>query len=276
MGKTKDIHIIDIGDTVTLNVDKENRAWGYNPGTDGSRVKIVAWSEIAYGRTCGYGKPGIYHNKCYADVQFEDGRIENIGTFHLEPLYKHHRFERFADRRNETPLRDLPETRMWEGDRVRFEAWGKVQHGYVHHIEYLSMDDKRDNGTPWPFYNVQLDSGGSTSCEDGQLTLLTRGNPWRRAHGEPMIFVSIEEEAKFYQSQGEAEEHKNPASGNYGWTIEEALAYIAEGKAHGVYNSYGGGYNITDHYGCTPVVVTFKNEDFGKRIAQATLQYAKR
>jgi len=282
--------LIEVGDVVVLDVCKENRDWGYNPGPDGTRAEVVSFGEIDYGRGSSFGrKPGIYVNRCWLDIRFlegdKKGEVVCLGTFHLAPedLEKYERLtkerqERFTRLREQGDesgftadkefLRELPDTLFYERDLVRFIGghWeGKA--GYICKIDYKEMEATRDDGSPWPFYNVQLDEGGMVSAEERHISLVERGNIWKEFHGETVVFESLEEEAAYHKMMGRAREIRNPKDDLYSFTKDEALDAIAAGLGHAIAvgsGLFGGDMRTSVH--------RFDDEELGSRIASETLK----
>lgn len=69
---------LNVGDIVYLDILKDNRDWGYNPGPDGTKCEIVS-----YDCESAFGGP----NKYWPTVRFLDGErrgeTERILTLHL-------------------------------------------------------------------------------------------------------------------------------------------------------------------------------------------------
>ena len=165
---------------------------------------------------------------------------------------------------------DLPETPFWEGDIVAFRDkvvmksdGGHVQNYDCHTV--VSHKYLQDGGiecwiaTP---ERVEIRVG---SPDD--LVLMSRGNLWKLDHGEPMIFASIEEETKFYQSIGMSQKLTHPSE-LPPWTSEEfgmetALSIVRRGFADEI--------KLKDKKLMTFVVIKYDNEELGKRIRALTL-----
>lgn len=270
---------LDIGDIVALNVDKENREWGFNPGPDGQRGIVIELGTITYGRTSNYGKePGLYENRSWGKVRFFDGLGETdlISGCHLTTIEEgcNHR-KGYAGAK----ICDLPETPIWEGDIVRLP--GESREGW-HPVDPMLSKDPMDHwlvqGINWGWstnengYSMRF----STRFEGGYLghgafrtentELIRRGRVWKWYHGEPINWISLEDEASFHYLLRLTEEVRNPRTNIYSWTKDECLAAIRDNIAHGmsVGNGLFGG-------GLQPSAVKFKDEGLGERVRQATL-----
>lgn len=261
---------IQPGDKVKIKVLAENREWGYDPAPDGTVVILKEFGEIAYGRTNGHTPPGIYVNRCWADVELPDGKVEHISTMHLEPMNKDEDFGRFMPHSPDADkISDLPHTKFWEDDIVEMD-WGNAgrpERGYICRVNYERMNHKRNNGNPWPFYDVQrIPAGGQSAYEETELKLISRGNVWKYYHDEPLTFADLKEEANFAKKLGKTDGVLNPTSGDYSWTKDEVLAAIKAGAVHGLLVEGG-------MFGSGPITraMRFHDEDLGRRIAAATL-----
>ena len=169
---------------------------------------------------------------------------------------------------------DLPETPFWEGDIVAFRDkvvmksdGGHVQNYDCHTV--LRHKYLQDGGiecwiaTP---ERVEIRVG---SPDD--LVLMSRGNLWKLDHGEPMIFTSINDEAKFYQSLGMSQKvirthspySSLPPCGPEEWGMEAALSLILEGNADEM--------KLKNKKPMTFVVIKYDNEKFGCRMRAHTL-----
>ena len=165
---------------------------------------------------------------------------------------------------------DLPETPFWEGDIVAFrdkvvmksdgghvqnyDCHTVVSHKYLQdgHIEcWIASRERVETRIDFP----------------EKITLIHRGNLWKMDHGEPMIFASIEEETKFYQSIGMSQKLTHPSE-LPPWTSEEfgmetALSIVRRGFADEI--------KLKDKKLMTFVVIKYDNEELGKRIRALTL-----
>ena len=235
-----------IGDRIIVEIDEETMAWGFRPCENGLHGVIIKFEEIVFGRTEGCVKrPGVYENNHYFTVRLDDGREVDLGRHHVvseDPAV--------ADRpwlADPKFLRDLPETRFWEGDLVRCtdKPQGILR---VEHIGYESQEYTiKRVGTDLVRHDVREEN----------LALVSRGNLWKHAHGEPLKFDSLAMEANFFYVIGEAEQVRNPRTGNYHWEREEILQGIREGFGHYIV----GGDSL----------FKYNDKDLGERLSEATL-----
>ena len=274
------------GDLVTITIPKENREWGYNPCPAGETLaKVLGYSEIHHGRIEGRrGKPGVYINKFWLRLLLPppDSREITEASCRLELVDEEEYARRLAaymrtlenpNQCQEEPLRDLPETPFWEMDWV----WAKEgpmppkvypQLMQVVGIDYHCLNAKRNDGSKFPAYRISsgMGAGWTTSANEDGMSLAERGPVWRYAHGEPVSFPSLEEEAQFFSLIGETEEVRNPQDNLYHWTKEEVLEAIRGGIAHGftvAKGFFGVGLYIS--------AKRFDNAELGARVAAATL-----
>jgi len=217
-----------VGTTVVIDLDKGERGWANKDIQHGSVVKVVEYSRIHYGRTCGHDKGGLYENDSYAVVENDKGSRFQIWTPLLAAIDG---VSEMMDKRSKEERRigDLPDTKFWEMD-IALDQKGNVL--TIHHISYEEIGRKRNDGvTPMPIYAGQSKEGGYSYFQDDQLTLVERGNVWKRAHGEEMAFASTKEEIDFYILVGDIQYLKNPrlTTGQYHWPQLDALEAIRDG-----------------------------------------------
>jgi len=282
--------LINIGDKVIVTIEKDAREWGYNPCPDGTKAKVISFAEIDYGRLQTFGKkPGVYVNRSWVKICLEMGKeyLEWSGRLELssQKEYKK-RLAAFRRLQKENPdgwrkdefIRDLPETPFWEGDIVRVEegigsGWNDREDPTIFQItgiEYNCLGQRTDNGSEWPAYRVSdtISAGWHVSIRADQMKLIERGPVWKHYHNEPIQFESLAEEAQFFSRLGHTDEVRNPKTGLYRWwTKDEVLEAIREGIAHG-FSMSNGLFGMEP----SPYAITFRNEELGKRVAQATLE----
>jgi len=286
--------LMRIGDEVAITIPQEDRKWGYNPCPDETKATILGFSEIHYGRLGNFGlKSGVYVNRSWVKVRLPDGKeyYEFSGRLKLTDKADHKRrlvaFRKFQQEqpdnwRSEEFLRELPETPFWEGDFVRTHGRSAVTSVYsemppdrdpdvfqIIGIDYGYLTEKTQIGTKYPAYRISsnLGSGWSTSASEDNMVLVERGPVWKFFHDEPITFGDIKEEAEFFESIGHTEEVRNPDNGLYRWTKEEVLKAIKSGLVHGFWvddTPFGSELGIR--------AKRFKDEDLGRRVAQATLE----
>lgn len=278
--------LLRVGDEVTITIPKEKRSWDYNPCPDGTRGRILRFSETYYGRLRNTGlEPGIYVNRAYVQLRLEDGRWHWENASHFTSVDTAAYDERLAAHLAQVAstgqlpapkfLRPLPETPVWEGDFVRIKGVSLAEYGYkpqhpygpdvwqVKTIHYWALEDKTG-----PNYDVSggLWEGMQMSVNAGQMTLVERGPVWKQFHGGALTFDSLAEEARFFAALGHTTEVAKP-DGLYDWTLDEAIRAIEQGRAHGL--SVRGEFLVAD--GGTISVQRFRDEELGARVAKATL-----
>lgn len=276
-----------IGDKIVVNVNQESRSWGFKAPADGATGTIVKFREIAYARVGNYcKKPGIYENRCYCEVRMDTGETVSLGSHHYEFPDDDEVERRYAAIRTNPDdprfakkfIRELPETKLWEGDVVRVRSRGRVydtEYGkpiVVRRIDYNCINSTRDDGSPYPFYDVSNDlrGGWSMSFEEGELELIERGRVWKHFHGEPISFSGIEEESSFFMLLGHYDEIKNPATKNYAWSAEQVIAAIRAGDvdAFDVSTSFlGVVLSEPIHH-----AIRFDDREFGKRVGAEVIK----
>ncbi|RJQ35153.1 hypothetical protein C4568_01540 [Candidatus Parcubacteria bacterium] len=273
--------LLEIGDEVVFKVDPERRYWTdtYKDVPDGTKGIVCGFYDaVIYEPRAPVlvHQPGVYHRKGAVSVWLSDGRIVP-GDWSIEMTNKDEEKRRDAAMRDEhgifrskqVRLGDLPATKFWEHDkvRVRFPHDGSEHEMTIGRIDYHHMHQRRDDGSPWPFYGVNYSAGVSTSAEEAWIELIERGNVWKYHNNEPLVFTDLKEEAGFFQLVGQTEEMRNPENGLYSWTKDEVLAAIKAGTVHGFSVSSG-------FFGSGPHINAqrFKDEGLGKRVAKATLE----
>ncbi len=274
--------LLQIGDEVIFKVDDERRAWTntYKDVPNGTKGVVCGFYDaVIYEPRVPVlvNPPGVYHQQGAVSIWLPDGRIVP-GDWSVEMVDKNEEKRRDAAMRDKNGvlrtkhvrLGDLPPTKFWEGDGVRVHFPDNEYSGQemtIGRIDYSFMYKCRNDGSPWPFYEISLERGGTTSAEESWIELVKRGNIWKYYHNEPLSFTDLKEEAGFFKLIGQAEEVRNPANGIYSWTKEEMLEAIKNGTAHG-FSVSGGLFGSGPHIS----VCRFKNEELGQRIAQATLE----
>lgn len=272
--------VLLIGDPVVFEVDRETRYWTdtYASVPDGTTGVVCGFYDavIYQGRTEVYSRePGAYYMKGAESVWLSDGRVIP-GNGHVKLVDKNEESRRYAAVRDEngalrtqyTRLGDLPSTSFWEEDKVlvQFPGDSIAEEATISRIDYGSMHKQRNDGSPWPFYSVQMSRGGNTSAEESWIELRERGPVYKYYHHEPLSFDDIEQEARFFMLLGHTEEVRNPANDLYSWTKDEVVGAIKDGSAHG-FSVWSGLFGNRPSVGA----IRYNDEDLGRRVAQATL-----
>lgn len=271
--------LLQIGDEVVFKVDPERRAWTntYDDVRDGTIGVVCGFHDaiIYRGRIRVYRHtPGTYHSKGAVSVWLPDGRVVpgdySITMVDQDEERRRNIAMRDEDgvlRDNDVRLGDLPATKFWEHDKVRANFPGHESlEMTIASISYGNMYGHRNDGSPYPFYEVSFAEGGTTSAEECWLELIERGNVWKYYNDQPLTFADIKEEAGFFQLVGQTEEVRNPRTNFYTWEKDEVLEAIKNGIVHGF--TVSGGF-----FGSGPSIqaIRFNDSDLGRRVAQATL-----
>ena len=273
--------LLQIGDEVVFKVNPASREWTdtYKDVPDGTKgIVCFFYHAIIYEPRVPVlvDQSGVYHRKGTVSVWLSDGRIVP-GHEWIEMVDKDLEKRREAAlhgadgvlRTEQVRLGDLPETTFWEQDkvRVRFPPDGSTHEMVIGRIDYHHMHKRRDDGSPWPFYDVRFMEGGQTSVEESWIELVERGNVWKYHNNQPLAFTDLKEEASFFQLVGQTEEMRNPKNNLYDWTEKEVLDAIQNGTVHGFSVSSG-------FFGSGPhsSALRFKDEVLGQRVAKATLE----
>ena len=251
--------VLRIGDQCVVEIPKENREWGYNPCDDGEIVTVIGFGEIYRGRNNGRLEPGVYENRSNVHVRLKKEQL-NISSTNLEMFdqdeYKRrveewHKNKTFGER-----LRDLPETKFWEGDIVKSDKIAQFAEDELQIAGIMHWDES-------PLYQVDLPCGFTYLCEH-EMELVRRGLIWNHYHGEPLHFKDLKEEIAFHMQLGHYKEVRNPKTENFKWTLDEVLDAIEEGIVHG--------FSVNSLFGVSVIqAVRFFDEDLGARATAETL-----
>lgn len=248
------------GETLIVDIPVDNRNSRYNHFPHGTEVQILGFEEICYGRVSNHGyEPGFYPNPHYVISQDPQGNIGNIGIHNLRNPRNPNGYQ--VDR-GKLKIRDLPETTFWEWDVVQTSDGERLK---ILGIDFDLIGQYRNDGvTPRAIYTCGKDHGPYRMAREDDLKLVERGNIWKRGHGEDMEFFGVEEEAKFYLAVDEYDWIGNSTPNS--WTLDEALAAIEEGTAHGLRD------NPKEDNRCPIQPVKFWNAELGERVRKFTLR----
>ena len=268
-----------VGDTVVVNIPDENWDWGYRPVKKqrGTKIKVVGFGEIAYSRIQNFGRgPGVYTNHSWVQLKGIEGFVSTCFIKLANKKEEAKRLKEFRKNRPvEKPLRPLPEMKFWEGDVVEVAWWdGHNPWGeedvVVVSINYDYLDQKRNDGSPMPEYNVSpSEMGGYVAVNESQMKLVRRGNVWKYYNGEKPVFKDIQEEADFFKMLGHCDEVPNPKTKLYAWTKDEILKAVKDGIVDGFSADHGlfGTMSDIQHR-----AMRFRDRDLGERVRQATIK----
>lgn len=261
-----------IDDQVIVNIPSENREWGYNPCPDGTIATIVMpYTEIYYSRInkCGR-KPGVYKNTNWTVIRLPNGKTYAEYTSRLQLVDQKEAKSRLRESQNPNGkkldssnlfIRDLPETRFWEGDFVT------VNNGDYQGIHQITSIDYKYSSTPTPAYwlSTSLTSVRHIFASEANLTLVKRGPIWKYYHHEPIEFKDPEEKADLHLLLGLFDDVRNPKNNLYCWTLDEVLEAVKDGLVHG--------FSVLNLFSSSASISAFKfhDEELGAQISQMTL-----
>lgn len=228
-----------IGDRVTMQMDDESRGWagkGEEPnGTEGVIIGFHRYISYTSRNEVRKDKPsGKYEGNSVPIVKWDNGRTQIISPHYIaipKEIYNERRGSSSYKEAFDTPLYlgPLPSLPFYEDDvlELKESIFNDSYLVRVRRIDYNNVDTFcTDNVTPYPIYTVSpVDhSGPTTSIRESDVGRIEkRGLYWMWENDKENIkFDSLKEEANFYRSIGYAEEMRNPKSGNYAWSIEEA------------------------------------------------------
>lgn len=265
----------------------------------GREVTLVGFAVRARSRTQARTKgvqPGYYLERSYAYVN-DRGTVRMARTHLLrfpEAVWQ----ERLEQHRATLPVLPEPEpefvaelldTGFWEGDLITIKF-----RRFVPSLKKVPLGTFREHpdavmiaGTRYQFFKGAVDNIGAepkfsvtshlSRIEEGEyfafeLELVARGNLWREAHSEPLVFHDLAEEALFFLHQakyvGEVRIRVN-SSAELELASNQAREMIRQGKGH----AFRWGWDLsscgTDD-GC--VIYEFQNEELGARLRAATLE----
>lgn len=248
-------YIMQAGDRVVYNCDKERRHWGGAARIDGKGLEDGALGTIIgrnryqrhYGRfgiDCySVPKPGIYAQDGPAIVKWDGFNETSLESYDIEMVdqeaYKD-RYQRLwvNDKRDinvkgpELNTRvfvgNLPDTKCWEQDIVETTRDNLV--GRVEHINFHLDLDSRGY-----CYDIAIKSpdgtfsSGTTFVHDSEIKTVIRGNVWNLYHKKRLVFADLRDEIAFWMGMYKYEEVRNPDCNLYVWTLNEIKAAVKNG-----------------------------------------------
>ena len=283
--------ILQTGDRVIHNMDKEARSWGRKGPADGTLGTVLGFTKCKthkarWGLDRYFYSPGVYYQDGVPLILWDDGSSEVSGwdhdladTVELERRFAAWRKQNHNHGANHRLLRieDLPETQFFELDIVQLKPGTQAASSFqdspkrlrVSSILWHIKPDERGQA-----YDVEWidDDGnyarcGSTWLHDNELELLERGNVWREYVNEPLKFADIREELAFAHGTGKVHEQRNPANQLYSWSADEVLAAIRAGTVDSMNLTPGlfGGKTRPTAYRC-------EDRDLGERVRAYTIE----
>lgn len=244
-------YYLRVGDAVVMHMDAEARGWGRKDVPDGTVGVVVGFTRYDNYRArigdFGY-KPGKYECNGAAVVIWSDGSSSTQGGGDIRFFENHE--EKMKLRREDkayneafqfdTWIEELPELPFWELDVVRIVGrnsrhWPEHKNVKITKIDYRRINDKRNDGSPMPIYDVTpMEKGHGTSCfETDELVLVERGNLWKWFNGQrdQIVWESLEEEIAFHQALGNMTTQVWCAqSDNYNWPLSAVLPALKSGE----------------------------------------------
>ncbi len=327
-------YLLQVGDKVRVCADPDfpDRTRHAPVGKIGEIVGFSIDSICHTSSTIWRRPPGIYLNPEWPFVRFDGAVVQLIRADILQVLdmeeynrrMERARLEyRYPGQMHGAFVSDLPDTKFWEGDIIRMEKRynapkpdpKKVKDDSIPGIPNAYMVchlDYRDIAEGTAGITESLDNSPKFGIGDRflrhwegrfydfQLELVERGNFWRRAHGEPLVFKDLEEESFFAWLCGKTESVPVPprplianlfgyndgydredlekfspaiqAESKAKWfDLDAALFWVRNGTAHGIQSHQV----FEDLCDSKPYVyhnvLRFKNEELGQRVAKATL-----
>ena len=148
---------------------------------------------------------------------------------------------------------ELPETPFWVGDIVKTYNDRYPAAFNVEKINYYQ-------GVETPVFHLSSPEHTEIHIEN-ELTLIKRGNIWKLAHGEPLLFTNIVEEAVFYKSLGMS--RRIIHQGKNEFPIGTAVWLLRHGIADQM--------KVKNGQKMTYVLIKYDNVEFGNRMRTCTL-----
>jgi hypothetical protein len=286
-----------IGDEVVYFQDPESARWIKGQVPDGTVGTVVGWKSFFdyVGHTHNFGrKPGVYFRLGGACVRWETGIATFPSAHDLAWLHDHDKTQKArqksrnpgafrqytGNRDSECWMHELPDLPIWEMDVVKLKD--SVAHCFpngrarVQRINWSYFDDegkvqrRNDDVTPMPLYDCTSDEPGygTIAFDSTEVELLERGNVWKWFNAkDTLVFQTLEEELKLHYQLGLYSEVRNPTSGAYSWSLDEALSAIdqsiADGFSVGVF-PFSNTHSISMH--------KFHNAALGARVRERTIE----
>lgn len=204
-----------------------------HPNVSGT-VRIIQYERDYEGRGIGnpHRKPGVYRKSHHALVEDVDGNRGWASSTKLQHIPNVTVMDDFDHQKR---IADLPATEFWEGDMVM------TSNGHlttILAIDYNSIDEASHkriiDGKPFvsetPYVCEQFKR---TFHAADDLTLVERGNIWKKAHGEELAFHDLYEEMAFHVDEGDfhfADDLPTNAI-DMNMTAEALLSKIESGEA---------------------------------------------
>lgn len=270
-----------IGDRVEMNWTDTSEGWDTRQRKpNGTRGTVVGFHEYfryydiseARGKRC-----GKYRGNGSPYVLWDDGTSEIVSghdicfedRFYVHPniesdYCKLFKMEAFVDELPALPYM-VGNHLLLGGERFSSQdgnSWFSRPMVIVA-IEWYHLGTKCDDGiTDYPVYCVRSANGegGQTnvSLADIESGDPTSGNYWAWLNDKSRLaFRDLKEEVAFYMSLGKIKQVRNPATGDYGWQLEQVSEAIKAGTVDLLASS-------GSLFGSSPFPVAYKvDEDLG-------------
>lgn len=232
---------IKIGDQVIIEIDYKMDSM-FHPekvNLNGMKGFVTAfgWLYRDYAYPGAGKEPGVYEEKDNIIVFVPEFKIlksfvpdelsiidENLQKFQIKRV-------KFIDKKKK--ISDLPKTKYFVDDIVYYidhkhSSRKSPEKCRIINISYHELE--KDKNSRY-YILMELKSGSTFFAGDTDLILCERGNIWKFYNNIPLIFKDYRDMAIFYHKIGKCYEVKNPSTGIYNWTIDEAIEAIKSGIA---------------------------------------------
>lgn len=270
-----------IGDRVKMNWTDTSDGWDTRERKpNGTCGVVVGFHEyfVYYDVSNANGKKfGKYRCNGNPYVLWDDGESEIVSPHDIcfeDPYYVHPVVDSEYCKlfQTEAFVEDLPTLPLMVGNHLllggeRFNQHTNVswfnQPMVIVGIDWNHVGTKCNDGiTDYPIYRITPTdgTGGQTNVrfEDIVSCDPTSGNYWAWLNDKSKLsFRDLQDEVSFYKSLGKVIQVRNPATGNYGWQLEQVTEAIKAGTVD-LLSSSG------SLFGSTPFPVAYKvDEDLG-------------
>jgi hypothetical protein len=249
-----------IGDRVKMNWTDTSEGWDTQKrkpnGTCGVVVGFHEYFQYYDVSTAQGKKFGKYRCNGAAYVLWDDGESEMVSAHDIcfeDPFYVHPEVDSIYCKifNAEAFVEDLPELLLMVGNSLwlkesvdPIEQTGfRGQEMVIVSIDYRQHGVKCDDGvTPYPIYQVRPKngSGGSTNVRLSEIHKCDpkSGNYWAWLNDKTKLTFDsssldgMEEEIRFYESLGKITQVKNPITGDYSWSEDQARSAVDQKAIH--------------------------------------------
>lgn len=277
------------GDRVVFKRGADYYANDGDPAEDGAqgvvrqKIRITNYQE-RFGLVV--REPGVYELDGPAIVEWDNGLVSQPNGYKLEMVdtdeYERRRKEYHArvkevgwvaadaEYDNRVRIGDLPTSKAWEQDFIKIVTTRHgIEYGVIAGIDYYHRDEPGKVTYRFDITDENKNiTGGQTYAREDEIEVLERGNVYKHYNGEPVTFKDLQEEAAFYACLGHSTDVRSPVSGNYGWTMKDALQAIKDDLVDSI-SLQGVPFGMgIKNVRCS----RFKDRDLGKRLQAETLK----